>query len=327
MSTVLILDPAADAKAVGGALKRLGQWASLLEGPPRAYRLDPPSAPVTRAALAAVPGVAQVLVPASPHPRVDGQAHRAVPFGPVAVGGDAPPVFIAGPCSVESLQTAHEAAAAAAHAGARLLRGGAYKPRTSPYSFQGKGSDALGWLREAADAHGLGVVTEVLSEPTVDAVAGAADVLQVGSRNMQNFALLKAVGAAGMPVLLKRAMAATLEEWLLAGEYLLDAGAPSVVFCERGIKGFDPQTRNLLDLGAVAVLAHAMGQPVLVDPSHATGRRDLVPPLTAAALAAGAAGVMVEYHPDPAQALSDGPQALDAAGLAAVAAHFPGSAR
>ena len=118
-------------------------------------------------------------------------------------------------------------------------------------------------------------------------------------------------------------MAATLEEWLLAGEYLLDAGAPSVVFCERGIKGFDPQTRNLLDLGAVAVLAHAMGQPVLVDPSHATGRRDLVPPLTAAALAAGAAGVMVEYHPDPAQALSDGPQALDAAGLAAVAAHFP----
>jgi 3-deoxy-7-phosphoheptulonate synthase len=196
-----------------------------------------------------------------------------------------------------------------------LLRGGAFKPRTSPYSFAGHGEVALDWMRLAADAHGLGVVTEVMSEHDVEAVAGVADLMQLGSRNMQNFALLRAVGRANKPVLLKRGMAATIDDWLLAGEHLLSSGAAGVIFCERGIHGFDPSTRNLLDLGAVAVLACSLGLPVVVDPSHAAGRRDLVPPLSRAALAAGAHGLLVEMHPHAERARSDGPQALDAAAL------------
>jgi 3-deoxy-7-phosphoheptulonate synthase len=162
------------------------------------------------------------------------------------------------------------------------------------------------------------VVTEVLSEHDVGAVAEAADLLQVGSRNMQNFALLRQVGETHKPVLLKRGMAATIDEWLLAGEHLLAAGAAGVIFCERGVQGFDPSTRNLLDLGAVALLSHTYHLPVMVDPSHAAGRRDLVPVLARAALAAGAHGLLVEFHPEPENALSDGPQALDPAGLAAL---------
>ncbi len=323
MTTLITLAPGADPGPAARALKALGLWVTpLSDGPQRGFSVDPPSPPVALDLIRGVPGVAAVLQSGPIHPKVDGQAGRAVPFGPRPAGPalGAAPLLIAGPCSVESLATAHAAAATAAAHGATLLRGGAYKPRSSPYSFQGHGAPALGWLREAADAHGLGVVTEVLSEDGVAPVAHAADVLQIGSRNMQNFALLKAAGRAGKPVLLKRAMAATVEEWLLAGEYLLDAGAAGVVFCERGVKGFDASTRNLLDLGAVALLAHSLGQPVIVDPSHATGRRDLIVPLAAAALAAGAVGVMVEFHPDPGGALSDGPQALDDAGLAAVAA-------
>ena len=198
-----------------------------------------------------------------------------------------------------------------ASAGAQWLRGGAYKPRTSPYAFQGKGEEGLKWLREAADEHGLKVVTEALSEQSAEQVAAWSDVVQIGTRNMQNFALLKAVGATRRPVLLKRGLCATIEEWLLAGEYLLAHGAEAVVFCERGLRSFDPQTRNLLDLGAVALLKHSYGQPVVVDPSHAAGRRDLIAPLTRASLAVGADGVMVESHPDAGCAMSDGPQALN----------------
>ena len=175
---------------------------------------------------------------------------------------------------------------------------------------------SLRWMRDAADAHDLGVVTEVMSELEVAAVAEVADMIQIGSRNMQNFALLKAVGQAKRPVLLKRGMAATLDEWLLAGEHLRAAGAPSVIFCERGIQGFDRSMRNLLDLGIVALMRHVHGQPVVVDPSHAAGRRDLIEPLSRAALAAGAHGLLVEAHPSPEDALSDGPQALDSASLA-----------
>jgi 3-deoxy-7-phosphoheptulonate synthase len=174
-------------------------------------------------------------------------------------------------------------------------------------------------MRRAADDNGMRVVTEVLAEADVGVVAEYAQLLQVGSRNMQNFALLKAVGRAQKPVLLKRAMSATVEEWLLAGEYLLVHGASGVIFCERGIRGFDDSTRNLLDLGAVALLAHVHKLPVIVDPSHATGRRDLVLPLARAALAAGASGVMIETHDDPASALSDGPQALHPSALRALA--------
>ena len=202
------------------------------------------------------------------------------------------------------------AAAYAAAAGARFLRGGAFKPRSSPYSFNGHGRQALDWLRAAARAHNLGVVTEVMSELEVETVAEVADLVQIGSRNMQNYALLSRVGRCARPVLLKRGMAATVEEWLLAGEHLLAAGCPGVVFCERGIHSFDPSTRNLLDLGAVAVLRHAYRLPVVVDPSHAAGRRDLVVALAKAAVACGAHGLIVESHPNPAAALSDGPQAL-----------------
>lgn len=319
---IIRLDADADAAQVQRALKALGLWFSPMTDPAgrvRALRVDAPSPPIDPARLADVPGVAEILAAQSPHPRVDAQAGRPVVVGRAVFGGD-DPVLIAGPCSVDSPETVEAAAAAAASAGAVALRGGAYKPRTSPYAFHGHGPDALDWLRAAADAHGLIVVTEVLSERDVDAVAARADLLQIGSRNMQNFALLRAAGASGRPCLLKRGMAATVEEWLLAGEHLLSAGAAGVIFCERGVRGFDPQTRNLLDLAAVSLLAHVHRLPVIADPSHATGRRDLIAPLALAARAAGACGVMVETHPDPARALSDAAQALDAATLRRIGA-------
>ena len=267
--------------------------------------------------VGSVEGVLRVSVPSSAHPKIDAQGPR-VTIGDRAIGGG-PPVLVSGPCAVESEEQIDRIAAALAKQGVTFLRGGAFKPRTSPYAFQGHGARALGWLRRAADANGLKVVTEVLSEPDVTLVAEHADMLQVGSRNMQNYALLKTVGKANRPVLLKRSMAATVEEWLLAAEYLLTHGATGVVFCERGIRGFDESMRNLLDLGTVALLTHVHRLPVIVDPSHATGRRDLILPLAKAALAAGAAGVMIETHDRADEAESDGAQALrpeDLSGLA-----------
>ena len=264
---------------------------------------------VERERILGVPGVADVSEPASRHPRVDAQP-VPVQFGDVALGGEAPPVLMAGPCAVESEEAIHDAAGRLAAAGASFLRGGAYKPRTSPYDFQGIGHEALGWLRDAADANGLLVVTEALSEASVDRVAAIADLIQIGSRNMHNGALLDAAGRTGRSVLVKRGMAATVEEWLSAGEYCLSGGAPSVVFCERGIRSFDDRTRNLLDLGSVALLRHVYGLPVIVDPSHGLGRRDLIPHLSRAAIAAGAAGLLIEVHPDPEHAMSDGYQSL-----------------
>ncbi len=316
------LEPDAETAAVQGRLKALGLWFTPLAdaaGRVCALRIDPPSPPIDPGRLRRLPGVAEVLVGASPHPRVDAQAGRVVTVRRAAFGGPAP-VLIAGPCSVDAPDTVMAAAEAAAAAGATALRGGAFKPRTSPYSFDGHGVEALGWMRTAADRHGLAVITEVLSERDVERVAAHADVLQIGSRNMQNFALLRAAGAARVPCLLKRGMAATVEEWLLAGEHLLAHGAAAVIFCERGVRGFDPATRNLLDLAAVALLAHVHRQPVIADPSHATGRRDLIEPLALAARAAGAAGVMVEMHPDPARARSDAAQAIDRATLRRIGA-------
>ncbi len=266
--------------------------------------------------IASIEGVSRVSVPTSPHPKIDVQGPRVV-VGDRAIGGG-PPVLVSGPCAVESEEQIDRIAASLAKQGVTFLRGGAFKPRTSPYAFQGHGGRALGWLRRAADENGLKVVTEVLSEPDVALVAEHADMLQIGSRNMQNYALLKTVGKANRPVLLKRSMAATVEEWLLAAEYLLTHGASGVVFCERGIRGFDDSVRNLLDLGAVALLTHVHHLPVIVDPSHATGRRDLIVPLAKAALAAGAAGVMIETHDRPSEAESDGAQALRPEDLAAL---------
>jgi 3-deoxy-7-phosphoheptulonate synthase len=301
------------ARDVQASLQGLGLWTERLNtvhGEPAALWVALHSAAVPLEHIADIDGVDEVCVPTNPHPLVDALAHTPIVAGTTPIGAGAPAVLMAGPCSVESPEQIDRAAELAAAAGARLLRGGAFKPRSSPYSFTGHGRVALDWMRAAADRHGMGVVTEVMSEHEVDAVAARADLMQIGSRNMQNYALLRAVGRAGKPALLKRGMAATVKEWLLAGEHLMAAGAPGVVFCERGIQSFDPSTRNLLDLGAVALLSHAYGLPVVVDPSHAAGRRDLIVPLSQAAIAAGAHGLLVEVHPEPTAAQSDGAQAL-----------------
>lgn len=220
-------------------------------------------------------------------------------------------VIIAGPCSVESRQQLLEVAHATKRLGASMLRGGAFKPRTSPYEFQGLGETALRLLAEARDETDLPVITEVLEPGKVDLVAKYADMLQVGARNMQNFSLLRAVGKSKKPVLLKRGMMATIDELLQAAEYILLEGNPNVVLCERGIRTFETATRNTLDLAAVPVLRKLTHLPILVDPSHATGSRDLVVPMTKAAVSAGADGVMIEVHPRPQNALSDSHQQLD----------------
>ena len=224
-------------------------------------------------------------------------------------GGDVL-ALCAGPCSVESQEQIDRTAAGVAAAGANVLRGGAFKPRTSPYAFQGLGTEGLALLRTAADRHGLAVVTEVLDPRDVETVARYADMLQIGARNMQNFALLRAVGESGLPVLLKRGLAATVDEWLMAAEYILVAGNDRIVLCERGIRSYDPQTRNLLDLSVVPLLAELTHLPVIVDPSHGTGLARLVQPMSLAAVAAGADGLLVEVHPEPAMAVSDGQQSL-----------------
>ena len=220
-------------------------------------------------------------------------------------------VVMAGPCSVESRQQIRETARRVRAAGADMLRGGAYKPRTSPYDFQGLGRKALSWLAEAGRESGLPVVTEVLSPEDVDLVAEHADLLQVGARNMQNYALLRRLATASKPVLLKRGPSATIQEWLLAAEYLLSGGNAQVVLCERGIRTFETATRNTLDLAGVALAKQLTHLPVIVDPSHATGKRALVGPASRAAAAIGADGLLIEVHPCPGRALSDGEQSLD----------------
>lgn len=239
---------------------------------------------------------------------------RGVTF---AVG--APRVLVAGPCAVEGEEMIHAIAAAVAASGGAFLRGGAYKPRTSPRDFQGIGAPALAWMRAAADAHGLGVVTEVLSEADVDRVASAADIMQIGSRNAQNFALLRAVGATGRPVLLKRGPAMTLREWRGAVDHLRAGGARDVILCERGSRTYETEYRNALDVCGIAIMA-AEGLPVIVDPSHSAGRRDMVLPVLRAGIAAGACGAIVEVHPSPDAALSDGAQSLHLSELRSVAA-------
>jgi 3-deoxy-7-phosphoheptulonate synthase len=250
-----------------------------------------------------------------PEPSVVRLAHG------VELGG-AELVVMAGPCAVESEAQVLATARAVAAAGARVLRGGAFKPRTSPYSFQGLGAEGLELLAAAGRAAGLPVVTEVVAPEDVPLVARHADVLQVGARNMQNFRLLEALGAAGRPVLLKRGLVATLEELLLAAEYVLAAGNPEVILCERGIRTFARETRNTLDLAAIPLLKERSHLPVIADPSHGTGLRALVPPLAKAALAAGADGLIVEVHPDPDTALSDGPQSLTFEGFARLMAEL-----
>jgi 3-deoxy-7-phosphoheptulonate synthase len=278
--------------------------------------LDPPG----RAAIAALPGVARLVAVETPYQlasRALQPDKTVVRVGNVRIGGPAP-IIIAGPCAVEGERQINDAAQATHAAGAHILRGGAFKPRTSPYSFQGLGLEGVALLARAGAAVGLPVVTEVMQPGMVKAVAEHADILQVGSRNMQNFPLLRAVGRTSRPVLLKRGFAATIDEWLLAAEYILAEGNAHVILCERGIRGFDPHTRNVLDLACVPLLARLTHLPVVVDPSHATGHRALVVPLAVAAVAAGADGVMVEMHPEPDASVSDAAQAIDPATLAAL---------
>ncbi|HEY3023322.1 MAG TPA: 3-deoxy-7-phosphoheptulonate synthase, partial [Actinomycetota bacterium] len=229
--------------------------------------------------------------------------------GPAAVGRETFTI-IAGPCAVESEGQALAAARGAKVAGATILRGGAYKPRTSPYSFQGLGERGLEILARCREDTGLPVVTEVMEPRDVDLVASWADALQVGTRNMQNFALLREVGATSKPVLLKRGFSATVEEWLMAAEYVAQRGNSDIILCERGIRTFETATRNTLDLGGMVVAQQESHLPVIVDPSHAMGHRELVAPMARAAIAAGADGVMIDVHHDPGEALCDGPQAL-----------------
>jgi 3-deoxy-7-phosphoheptulonate synthase len=266
-------------------------------------------------------GVSDVMRVSVPYKLVSREHHRersvirvaGVPIGPGTM------TLIAGPCSVETPEQTLAAALMAKQAGAALLRGGAFKPRTSPYAFQGLGEAGLKILAEVRAETGLPVVTEVVDPASVDLVCAHADMLQVGTRNMQNFALLQAVGSAGKPVMLKRGMNATIEEWLMAAEYIAQRGNLDIVLCERGIRTFETATRNTLDISAVPVAQRLSHLPVIVDPSHSGGRRDLVLPLTRAAIAVGTDGVIVDMHPEPARALCDGDQALDYADIADLA--------
>lgn len=267
-------------------------------------------------ALKAAAGVEDIVAITHPFKLVSRQVQQqtVVDVGGVKIGGEEA-VVIAGPCSVESREQLLTTAEAVKAAGARILRGGAYKPRTSPYDFQGLGVEALRILADVREKVGIPVVTEVIGTEDVDVISEYADMLQVGARNMQNFNLLRRLALTTKPILLKRGPSATVKEWLLAAEYLLAGGNPNVVLCERGIKTFDTELRNTFDIAGIALAKELSHLPVLADPSHATGRRSLIAAVSRAAIAVGADGLIVEVHPCPERALSDGPQSLDFAGF------------
>jgi 3-deoxy-7-phosphoheptulonate synthase len=265
-----------------------------------------------RDAVVDLPGVVAAIPVSKPYKQVGREWHpesTVVDVSGLCIG-DGSLTVMAGPCAVESREQLLATARAVHEAGAVMLRGGAFKPRTSPYSFQGLGTTGLEHLAAARAATGMPIITEVVTPADVEVVAEIADMLQVGTRNAQNFALLQAVGEAGRPVLLKRGLSNTVEEWLLAAEYVVSRGNPDVVLCERGIRTFEAATRNTLDLSAVPLVKSLSHLPVIVDPSHATGHRHLVVPMALAAVAAGADGLLIEVHPDPENALSDGAQSL-----------------
>ena len=271
-----------------------------------------PTRPIDPAALELIPGVREVIKISEPYKLV-GRTFKAadtiVDVAGVEVGG-AEVIVFAGPCSVETREQLSAVAGEVRRAGARGLRGGAFKPRTSPYAFQGHGEEALRWMRESADTLGLAIVSEVMDPRTIEMMLGYVDCLQVGARNMQNFELLKELGRVRRPILLKRGMSATIEEWLLSAEYIMAGGNGAVILCERGIRTFENATRNTLDISAIPVVKKLSHLPVFVDPSHGTGRRDKVIPMARAAVAAGADGLLIEVHADPDRALCDGAQSL-----------------
>ncbi len=265
------------------------------------------------------PWIEQVLRVEKPYKRVSREYRQgepsdvvvSTPNGPVTFSATAPLVVVAGPCSVENEAMIIETARRVKAAGAKFLRGGAYKPRTSPYAFQGHGESALGLLAAAKAATGLGIITEVMDAADLEKICEVTDIVQIGARNMHNFSLLKKVGAQDKPILLKRGMSATIEEWLMAAEYILAAGNSNVILCERGIRTFDNQyARNTLDLSAIPVLRSLTHLPIMIDPSHGTGKSEYVPAMAMAAIAGGTDSLMIEVHPNPSKALSDGPQSL-----------------
>ncbi|HLI82846.1 MAG TPA: 3-deoxy-7-phosphoheptulonate synthase [Bryobacteraceae bacterium] len=262
--------------------------------------------------LEATPGVESAVRISAPYKFVSREfknEHSVIRVNGLEIGGDEF-IVMAGPCSVENEKQIMETAEGVAAAGARILRGGAFKPRTSPYDFQGLELEGLKLLRKAKEATGLGVITEIMSDRDVDLVAEYADCMQVGARNVQNFALLKSLGGCGRPVLLKRGMSCTIKELLMSAEYIVAHGNPNVILCERGIRTFETATRNTCDIAAIPVLNELTHLPVILDPSHATGKRSLVPAISRAAVAVGADGLIVEVHPCPEKAVSDGAQSL-----------------
>ena len=313
---VIIMNPEASVENIKGvieAIESVGLEAKVMEGAKqRIVGVIGDKSRLASVPVDALPGVETSVSISKSYKLASREFHpqsSTVRVGEVEIGGEVP-VVMAGPCAVESKEQLFEAAEIVKKGGAQFLRGGAYKPRTSPYSFQGLEEKGLEYLAEARERTGLKVVTEVTVVEAVERVAHYADVLQVGARNMQNFGLLKAVGKCDKPVLLKRGLAATLDEWLNAAEYIMNEGNPHVVLCERGIRTYETYTRNTLDLSAVAAVKHLSHLPVIVDPSHGTGKWRMVKPMAFAAIAAGADGLMMEVHPNPAKALSDGPQSL-----------------
>lgn len=314
---LVVMEAGATAEQIAAVCAEIGAMGYAphpMPGPTRtAIGITGNKGPIEQAArIQRMPGVSQLIRVTAPYKLVSREFREAdtvVSVAGVPIGGPGVTV-IAGPCTVESREQTMAVAAAVAAAGATILRGGAYKPRTSPYSFQGLGEAGLRILAEARAATGLPVVTEVMDTETLPLVAEYADMLQIGARNMQNYALLKAVGRSGRPVLLKRGFSATVSDLLLAAEYILNEGNPSVVLCERGIRTFDDTLRYTLDLGAVPVIKQLSHLPVIVDPSHASGQWQQVQPMARAAIAAGADGLIVEVHDNPAFAVCDGQQSL-----------------
>ncbi len=322
---IVVMEPGATQEQIEAVVKRVAEFGfgtKIVVGAERSIVgvLGAPLPDTLKEALELLPGVEEVVRITKRYKLVSRDFHPVdtiVHVRDVAIGGNEVAV-IAGPCSVESEEQIIETARAVKAAGARLLRGGAYKPRTSPYEFRGLGETGLKYLAKAREETGLPIVTEVLSPQDVDLVAEYADVLQVGARNCQNYLLLEAVGKARKPVLLKRGMSVQIEEWLLAAEYVMAQGNDQVILCERGIRTFETFTRNTLDLAAVPVVKRLSHLPIIVDPSHGTGRWYLVPSMMLAAVAAGADGLIVEVHPNPDHALSDGAQSLTFGNFAAV---------
>src|SRR5689334_1065457 len=313
---LIVMDAAAtaeDIERVVGTVQTLGLQAHPIPGAQRtAIGITGNRGTVDRGAFENLPGVTEVIPVSAPYKLVSREAKRentVVSVGGVPVGGTRL-ALVAGPCAVESEEQALEIGRRVREGGATLLRGGAYKPRTSPYSFQGLGLEGLKILAKARQETGLPIVTEVLDTETAEQVAEYADCLQVGARNMQNFSLLKKVGRLGKPVLLKRGMSATIEEFLLSAEYILAEGNDQVVLCERGVRTFADHTRNTLDLSAIPAVQRISHLPIVADPSHGTGKRHKVLPLSRAAIAVGSDGLLIEVHHKPETALSDGPQAL-----------------